>query len=166
MKPLKFNIESLWDEIHGEISSLDVEEDFRHSILEDFELAVLCFKEKNTLSVLNCLAVIVGKLQTQAILSRCHFSVIENLLIRIYRLQQILIRLPICTVGPTGPAGPMGATGATVPTGSLGRTTITTSSFPVSGFPILNKPLAKSNYFDSSTHTVIYSKSGKKRRII
>jgi hypothetical protein len=173
LKSSKFNIESLLLEIHGEISSLNVEEGFRDILLEDIELAVECFKEKNILSVLNCLGVLVGKLQTHVILSCCHYSVIEKLLISIHRLQQILIKLPVCIVGPTGPTGatgatgpigPMGPTGATGPTGPGGTTTIITSSSPVSGFPIANKASAKSGFFDFSTHVVTYRNSCKKRK--
>ena len=166
------HIESLLLEIHDEITSLNVEEDFKHTILEDIELAVECFKEKNILSVLNCLAVLVDKLQTFMILSRCHYSGIEKLLMRMHCLQQILIRLPVCIIGPTGatgpagitgPMGPMGPTGATGPTGLGGTTIVTTSSSPVSCLPIPKKTSAKPSFFDFSTHVVTYCNSCKKR---
>jgi hypothetical protein len=176
LKSSKLNIENLLLEIHGEITSLNVEESFRHILLEDIELAVECFKEKNILSVLNCLGVLVVQLQTHVILSRCHYSVIEKLLISIHHLQQILIRLPVCiygptgptgatgATGPTGPPGPMGPAGATGPSGPAGTTTIITSSSPVSCFSIPNKASAKSGYFDFSTHVVTYRNSCKKRK--
>ena len=172
----KLKIENLLLEIHGEITSLKVEADFRHILSEDIELAVLCFKEKNILCVLNCLTVLVGKLQSHVILSRCHYSVIEKLLISMHRLQQILIRLPVCTIGPTrttgatGPAGipglmgPIDMTGSIGPAGSTVTTTIISSPGPVSGFPILERASAKSGYFDFSTHIVTCGNSFKKKK--
>jgi hypothetical protein len=169
LKSSKHNTESLLLEIQGEITSLNVGDDFRNSLVEDMELAIECFKEKNILSVLNCLAVLVGKLQTQVILSCYHSSVCEKLLLSIHRLQQILIKLPVCIDGPTGatgatgPAGTpgaMGPTGATGPNGPAGTTIITTNSSPVSRIPI-PKGSVKSEFFDFSTHVVAYS--GRKR---
>ena len=157
-------MERLLLEIHGGITSLNVEEDFRQILLEDIELAALCFKEKNILSVLNCLGVLVGKLQTHVILSRCHYSVIEELLLSIHRLQQILVKLPVSIIGPagaTGPAGIPGPMGATGPTGTTAI--ITTSSSPVSCVPILKEVSAKPGYFDFSTHIVTYCNSYRKR---
>lgn len=178
MKPSKLNIENLWQEIHSEISRLDVAEDFRHNLLEDVELAVVCFKEKNTLSVLNCLSVLAGKVQSHVILSRCHYSVVEKLLTGIHHLQQILIRLPVCIIGPIGPTEPTGATGPAGtpglkgPTGGIGMTgpnglaettIVTTSSYPVSSLSIPEAVPVKSGYFDYRTHIVIYRNSRKKR---
>ena len=139
----KHKIERLLLEIRDEITGLNVEEEFRGAILEDIELALECFKEKNTLSVLNCLAVLVGKLQTYLILARCHYSVLEKVLTSIHCLQQILIKLPICIIGPTGPCGPAGPPGPSGPPGipgpsgppgTGGTTTIITCSYPVSCF--------------------------------
>jgi hypothetical protein len=186
LKASKFNSESLLLEIQGEIAQLNVEEDFRQLLLEDIELAALYFKERNTLSVLNCLAILAEKLQSHVILARCHYSVVEKLLTGVHRLQRILIKLPICIIGPTGPTGatgatgptgpmgPVGANGMTGPTGPAGTTTITTSSYPVSGFPIPEKtpvpclPMSekapvKSGYFDSRIHVVIYCNPRKRR---
>lgn len=168
MKSSKRNIERLLREIHSAITSLNVEEDFRHTILRDIELAVEFFKEKNILSVLNCLAVLVGKLQTYVIFLRCHHSEIEKLLIRIHHVQQILIKLPVCAIGPTGPTGPagtpgpMGPMGPTGPTGPSGTTTIITSSSPGPCFPIPKKTSAKSG-IDLDTHVIVYSKLHRKK---
>lgn len=171
MKSSRRNIESLLLEIHGEITSLNVEEDFKQTILKDIELAVECFKEKNILSVLNCLAVLTGKLQTYVIFSRCHHSEIEKLLIHIHCAQQILIKLPVCIIGPSGPTGPtgpagpmgpMGPTGATGPTGPAGTTVITTSSSPGPCFPIPKKTAVKSGFIDLDTYIVVYCKLHRK----
>jgi hypothetical protein len=175
LKSAKHKIESLLLEIQGEILSLNVEEDFRHILVEDIELAVACFKEKNILSIINCLAVLVGKLQTYCIFSCCQHAEIEKLLICIHRLQQILIRLPVCIIGPTGATGatgpggshghtgPIGATGATGPSGATGTTTVTTCTLPVSCFPIPKTVPAKPRFFDSSIHVVMCCASCQKR---
>ncbi len=163
MKPSKLNFESQLLEIHGEITSLNVEEDFRHIILEDVELAIECFREKNILSVLNCLTALIGKLQTHVILDRCHYSVIENLLFKIHGLQQALIKLPVCTYGAVGPVGPPGPTGATGPTGPSGTTNITTGSLSYSDFPLQKKASAKSGTIDYASHTVVYKNPYRKR---
>jgi hypothetical protein len=153
LKPSRFNIENLMLEIRDEITNLNAEEDFRHILLEDIKLAALCFKEKNILSVLNCLGVLAGELQSQVILSRCHYSVVEKLLTCIHRLQQLLIRLPVSIIGPIGPTGPAGPIGATGPAGNLGsmgpmdpgvnepteETAILSGPCPVSRFPIPEK---------------------------
>lgn len=159
LKPSKLNIENQLLEIHGEIARLAVEENFQDSLLEDIELAAECFKEKTILSVLNCLTALIGKLQTHVILARCHYSVIENLLIRIHGLQQVLIKLPVCTYGDTEPAKPLGSpepTRATEPAELSGTTTITTGSFSYSDLPIQKNASTKSGAIDYSSHTIIY----------
>jgi hypothetical protein len=167
LKLSKFNIESLLFEIRAGISSLDVAEDFKHSLSADIELANLCFKEKNILSVLNCLGVLSSKLQTHVILSRCRYSVIEKSLLDIHHLQQLLIRLPLGICGPTGPTGPAGTPGPIGPpgaTGPAGTTTIvTTSSAPIARLPIPQQAAAKSGYFDFTTHIITYCNSYRKR---
>jgi hypothetical protein len=151
LKSSRHNMESLLLEIHGKITSLNVEEDFRQGLLEDTELAVECFKEKNILSVINCLVAIIGKLQTYVLFFHGNHSEIEKLLICIHNLQQNLIRLPICIIGPTGP---MGATGATGPTAPGETTTIITSSCPVSCFATSKPAAAKSGPVDLRSHIV------------
>ena len=122
MRPSKHDIEAILLEIRAEIAALNIVEEFRCILLEDIELAIECFKEKNILCVINSLAVLVGKLQTHLIFSRCHDREVEKLLIDIHLLQQVLIRLPICIIGPTGPAGATGATGPAGTTGAIGAT--------------------------------------------
>ncbi len=121
MRPSKHDIEAILLEIRAEIAALNIVEEFRCILLEDIELAIECFKEKNILCVINSLAVLVGKLQTHLIFSRCHDREVEKLLIDIHLLQQVLIRLPICIIGPTGPAGATGATGPAGATGPEGK---------------------------------------------
>ncbi|HEX3043659.1 MAG TPA: collagen-like protein [Bacillota bacterium] len=177
------NIESRLVEILGGITGLNVEEDFRHALLEDIEMAALCFKEKNVQGVLNCLGVLVGKMHTYILLSRCRHLELEKLLICIHRVQQCLIRLPICIVGPSGPIGatgatgpagpdgcpgPMGPVGETGPTGPGGTTTITTCSIPVSCFPsskkeVPKKEIPKPKYFDQRIHCIVFCKPCKKK---
>lgn len=178
MKLLKRTIENRLIEIRSEITSLNVVEDFRETLLEDIELAVECFKEKNILGVLNCLGVLADKLQTHVILSCCRYSVIEKLLLSIHCLQQILIKLPVSIIGPTGATGatgptgpvgatgcmgPMGPTGAMGPPGSVGITSIITSSCPVPCSPIPEIASPQPRTIDFSSHMVIYSKHKKKR---
>lgn len=174
MKPSK-HIESLLLEIHGEITGLNVEEDFRGILLEDIELACECFKEKNILCVINCLAVLADKLQTYLIFSRCYHQDIKKLLIEIHHLQQILIKLPVCikgttgttgATGPCGPAGtpgPMGPMGPTGATGLPGTATIIMNSTPVSCYPITQKTPVKFGCFDSSIHMQTFCKSCRRK---
>ncbi|HEX2954763.1 MAG TPA: hypothetical protein VHR47_12380 [Bacillota bacterium] len=70
--------------------------------------------------VTNCLGVLVGKLQTYIIFSPRICSFMEKLLIHIHYLQQKLIKLPVCIVGPPGAAGATGATGPSGPAGIPG----------------------------------------------
>ena len=171
MKASRFRIENLLDEICGQIGDLNVNPEFKQILWEDVELAKECFRGKNCLCILNCLGVLAGKLQTYLIFSSgCHHG-FEKLLMNIHCLQQILLKLPVCIIGPagptgaTGPAGPAGCMGATGPTGP-GGSTISTCSIPVSCFPNVKKaPQSnpQSNYFDHRTHVVIYCHSHRNR---
>ncbi len=176
MKTYKFNIENSLLGIRGEIAGLNVAEDLRNSLLEDIDLAIESFKEKNILSTLNCLAVLTVKLQTHVILARCRYSLMEKLLPDIHDLQQTLIKLPVCATGPTGPVGATGATGATGAAGLVGipgaeymgpvspagttpegrTTTVVTSSYPVPDISITEKVSVKPIFIDYSTYVVIY----------
>jgi hypothetical protein len=178
----KHDIKQLLLEIHAGIPGLNVEESFRHILLEDIELAITCFKEKNILSVLNSLAVLAGKLQTYVIFSRCHHLEIKKLLVTIHCLQQILIRLPICIIGPmgpTGPMGPMGPVGPKGPTGATGSTCLPglvepieqagtamtiSSSYPVSRFEIPEKAPIKPVSIDYNTYVVTYCNPFQKKQ--
>lgn len=163
MKPSKPDIESLLLEIQGEMIAVNVDEEFRRGIDKDIELAMESFKGKNILSVLNCLTVIVGKLHTYILSSGCHSSVLEKLLINIHRLQQILIRLPVCVMGPTGATGATGATGPAGPVGPGGTMTAITSACSATGFPVSPKTPSKPRpgQFDGSSHTITYCNSSR-----
>lgn len=163
----KHNIEGLLLEIRDQILNLNVEEDFKQILLEDIELAIHCFKEKNILCVINCLGVLVGKLQTYLIISTCSPSVIEKLLVCIHHLQQILIKLPICMTGPSGPPGPPGPMGPAGPVGPMGPTgpagTTTTITTLSSCFKTSKKSHAKHCSFDSCIYVALPCKHrGKK----
>jgi hypothetical protein len=163
LKSVKHNIESLLYEVRDAIISLNVEESLGRFLLEDIELAGECFKEKNILSVNNCLAALVGKLQTYVLFTHGQHPEIERLLISIHHLQQSLIRLPVCIIGPTGatgpagPAGPIGLMGATGPAGSQasGRTTtFIASSYPAYGLPITKTTGVEPSVVDLRSHIV------------
>ena len=171
MNPSKHTIETLLTEIHGEIAGLKVDEDFKELLLEDSELSILCFAEKNILSVLNCLTALVDTLHTHLILASSPDPVIKKLLFSIHHLQQMLIRLPVCIVGPTGamgatgpagtcgPVGPIGPTGATGPAGTSKTTTVITSCYPVSGYPIPKQTFPTSSTSHKGTGYNSYRKS-------
>lgn len=184
LKHSKFNVENLLQEIRAEITCLNVAEDFRDVILEDIELAILYFKEKNIISLANCLAVLVAQLQTQVILSRCRGSLMAKLLPDIHRLQQILMKLPVSVGGPvdtaaagaTDPAiaaetaempevaGPGGASGTTRPTITAGTTRVLTTSYPASRYPIQYPTTAsQTSFFDDGTHIIINCHSRRRR---
>lgn len=172
MKLAKLKIESLLLEIRGQITGLNVEEDFKHTILENFELAAECFKEKNILGALNCLAVLAGQLQTHAIFSHCRDLLIEKLLISVHHLQQILARLPVRAIGSPGTTGPVEAPepmkpvaeiGANDPAGTAKTATVISTSYPISRFPIPEIVATQSGFFDFSTHIVTYCNPYRKR---
>lgn len=113
------------EQIHDQIFNLTIDEGFKKIIIEDIELATMCLQHNNILGVINALAVVVAKLQTCLHKAPDLCCEIEPLLVSIHHFQQILIRIPIVTVGPPGPmgaTGPIGPIGCTGPTGSVGAT--------------------------------------------
>jgi hypothetical protein len=170
MSPSKPNIESLFEKIRCKICNLNVEDDFRVILSKDIELAEKSFQARNILSTINCLTVLIGKLHTYVIFSSCSHSDIKWLLVWIHRLQDILTKLPLCTIGPsescgatgvTGPAGipcsmrPAGPSDAAGPTESVGRTSVFTSTYPVCCFPVAKKASSNSVSHNFSPYTQI-----------
>ena len=142
--------------IHSDITNLAVEEDFRQTILEDIELAVEYFKEKNVLSVFNSLTVLIGKIHSYQLLTRSHGSTLGKILIDIHELQGLLVKLPVSTVGPagatgaTGPVGPAGTPGSIGQkgaTGPGGPITVVTNGCPSARFPCPKNAQVSSSYF-------------------
>lgn len=173
MNGSRSTVEKLFCKIHHKIVHVNVEEDFRKLLLEDIELAELCFREKNLLCVISGLAVLVGKLQTYVLFSPCHHPDIKMLLVSIHHLQHILSKLPICIIGPPGPVGPSGPPGPTGPQGPPGpsgpqgpqgpkgasgtTSVITTTSHYRQ--PVPSCPPPKRPYRDYSTHIVCSKKA-------
>jgi hypothetical protein len=110
----------LMDEIREQFVKLPFKEGLKQIILEDIELAINCLKNGNILGAINALSVVVGKIQTHLLMvpDLCHK--VEPLLISIHKFQQMLIKIPIGTIGATGPMGATGPTGPTGPTGHTG----------------------------------------------
>lgn len=130
MKPCRHKVEWRLAKIREEIMNLEVEEDFKQSLSEVIELAIAGFNKKNLLCVTNCLGFLADKLHTHTLLARCPAKTVEKLLLKLDRIRQRLIRLPlrltgpVGATGPTGPLGPMGprGKGEVGPTGVSGAT--------------------------------------------
>lgn len=146
-------------EIHNDITTLTVEEDFRQTVSRDIELAGEYFKEKNTLSVFNCLTVMINKVQSYLLLTQTHCAILRKILMGLHQLQDLLVKLPVCTVGATGatgPAGPPGTPGAIGPmgpTGPGGALTVVTNynGCPPARFPHPQNARVKSSFFPCNT---------------
>jgi hypothetical protein len=176
----KQSIEGLIEEIRSKIGEFSPEEDFRDIISEDIELAAKCFNEKNIPGLVNCLTFLVARLHTSLIVSACPHPDITNLLFLLHDLQQILIKLPICIVGPSGPRGATGATGATGPCGIFdsaapisspqitgpsdpaAKTALLTNSCPVCRCRLQSKPPHRDGC-NFSTHTQVLSQVHKRK---
>jgi hypothetical protein len=190
LKPSKLNVESLLLEIHGQIAGLDADEDFKQILLEDIDLATLCFKEKNILSVLNCLGVLAGQLQSRVILSQGHY--LKSTLVPAFLPGQSQ-----AGTGPTGaefeaqvedrpvteklllcihrlqqiliklPVSMIGPTGATGPAGPMGPSGATgpggTTIISTSSYPVPQSVAVKSGYIDYGTHIVTYGNPRRKK---
>ena len=179
LKLPKYDVESLLLGIRGDIAGLEAAEDIRHVILEDIELALIYFKERNIISLVNCLAVLSDELQTRLVLMpNRSCPALEKILRGVHQLQQILIKLPLTiagpagatgATGPTGPAGPVGNAGSPGPAGPIGATgparttTVMTSSCPATAYPIPRQTTPQAVFFDFSTHVVAGCRPNWKR---
>ncbi len=159
LKPSKVNIERIMAEIHNDLTTLAVEEDFRQTVLNDIQLAGEYFKEKNTLSVFNCLTVMINKFQSYLLLTQPRCAILRKILMGLHQLQDLLVKLPVCTVGATGatgPAGPPGTSGPTGPMGPIGpggaQTVVTNYNWcPSARFPHSQNARVKSSFFPCNT---------------
>lgn len=150
------------EQIQEKMLNLKIDEDFKKNILEDIELARMYFHQDNIVGIINALTVSVSKLQTHLHTAPDLCLEIKPLLVYIHHLQQILIRMPVVTVGPPGPAGatgpigpagPIGYTGATGPSGPAGATGPSGTTTFVSTYTIPVLPTEK--YDCRSNYTVI-----------